>query len=405
MNSFYASVECLYNPSIRNKPVAVGGSEERRHGIILAKNDIAKRFDVRTGDTIWQAKQKCSNLIIVPPDYKKYIKFSKMASEIYNNYTNQVESFGLDECWLDVTGSTHLFGNGEQIAETIRHRIKSELGITCSIGVSFNKIFSKLGSDMKKPDAITIITKDNFKSKVWPLPAEDLLFVGRSTKNKLRRYGITTIGDIANSGINFLETILGKWGAYIWGYANGMDYSPVRNIEHHAEIKSIGNSITAPRDLITLNDIKIILYKMSESVTERLRESNLMCSTVQIWVRDNELNSYERQGKITIPCAETQAIFNKALNLFLVNHKSGKPVRSLGVRACNLNMADAYQLSFQPDIEQLRKREKLEETIDNIRHRFGHHSIQRCITLTDRNLSNINPKEDHIIHPVAWINN
>ena len=230
MNSFYASVECLYNPSIRNKPVAVGGSVEKRNGIILAKNDVAKRFGVKTGDALWQARQKCPNLVIVPPDFKKYIKLSRLAVEIYNSYTNLVEGFGLDECWLDVTGSTHLFGSGEEIAEAIRQRVKTELGITCSIGVSFNKIFAKLGSDMKKPDAITVITKDNYKSTVWPLPVEDLLFVGRATKQKLNRYGIKTIGDLACSNLSFLETLLGKWGSYLWGYANGLDASTVRDI-------------------------------------------------------------------------------------------------------------------------------------------------------------------------------
>jgi len=404
MNSFYASVECLYNPAIRNKPVAVGGSVVKRNGIILAKNDIAKRFGIKTGDALWQAKQKCPNLVIVPPDFKKYIKFSRLAVEIYNSYTNLVEGFGLDECWLDVTGSTHLFGTGEDIAESIRQRIKSELGITCSIGVSFNKIFAKLGSDMKKPDAVTIITRDNYKSTVWPLPVEDLLFVGRATKQKLNRYGIKTIGDLACSNLSFLETLLGKWGSYLWGYANGLDASPVRDIENYTDIKSIGNSITAPRDLTTINDIKIILYKMTESVTERLRESNLICSTVQLWARDNELASYERQTKLTVPCAETKEIFSKALELYIKNHKSGKPVRSLGVRACNLSVANAYQLSLDPDIQGLRKREQLEETIDKIRQRFGHYSIQRCVTLTDKNLSAINPKEDHTVHPVAWTN-
>lgn len=402
MNSFYASVECMCNPSISDKPVAVGGSEEKRTGIILAKNQIAKKYNVKTGETLWQARQKCPHLIVVPPDFKKYIHFSKMASKIYNNYTNLVESFGFDECWLDVTGTEHLFGNGEAVAETIRKRIKSELGITCSIGVSFNKVFAKLGSDMKKPDAVTLITKKNYKSKVWPLPVEDLLFVGKVTKQKLNRYGIKTIGDLARTDFKHLETLLGKWGYYLWGYANGLDASPVRDIENHADIKSIGNSITAPRDLMTINDIKIILYKMAESVTERLRENNLMCATVQLWVKDNELKSYERQAKLIVPCAETRELFNTALALYLKNHKTGKPVRALGVRAHNLLPSGSYQLSLDPEINKIRKREQLEETIDTIRQRFGHHSIQRCITLTDTGLSNINPKDEHTVHPIAW---
>lgn len=404
MNSFYANVECLYNPEIRNKPVAVAGNVEKRSGIILAKNQLAKQFNVQTGEPIWQAKLKCRDLVIVPPNYKRYLRFSKMAMKIYNEYTNLVEGFGLDEAWLDVTGSTHLFGSGEEIAETIRKRIKFELGITCSIGVSFNKVFAKLGSDMKKPDAITIITKDNFKDTAWKLPVGDLLFVGKSTKAKFKSYAISTIGDLAKANLDFIETIHGKWGTCLWGYANGLDTSPVRDIEHKMEIKSIGNSITAPRDLVTLNDIKIILYKMAESVTARMRENNMTASTVQISIRDKDLFSYERQCKLKVPCAETQELFEKALFLYQKHHTSKKPVRSLGVRACNLSFSKVQQLTLNSDINDLYKRERLEETIDNIRSRFGHHSIQRCITLTDKQLSNINPKDDHIIHPVAWTN-
>ena len=212
MNNFYASVECLYNPKLRGKPLAVGGDAEARHGIILAKNYEAKRFGVQTGEALWQAKQKCRELIIVEPHYDKYIRFSQMAREIYGEYTDQVESFGLDECWLDVTGSEKLFGTGRQIADQIRERIKFELGITASVGVSFNKVFAKLGSDMKKPDATTVIPPDSFREKVWPLPVNELLYVGRATHRKLHTYGVNTIGDLAKADVNFLKLVFGKVG-------------------------------------------------------------------------------------------------------------------------------------------------------------------------------------------------
>jgi len=248
LNNFYASVECLYNPDLRDKPVAVGGDVEARHGIILAKNYHAKKYGILTGEAIWQAQQKCRDLVVVPPNFKRYMRFSQMARDIYADYTDQCESFGLDECWLDVTGSYRLFGDGKAIADKIRERIKFEMGITASVGVSFNKIFAKLGSDIKKPDATTIISKDNFKDVVWKLPVNELLYVGRATHKKLNRYGIKTIGDLANTELKYLEYWLGKWGCMLWTFANGYDTSPVSNIGAKSLIKSVGNSTTTPRD-------------------------------------------------------------------------------------------------------------------------------------------------------------
>lgn len=248
-NNFYASIECLYNPSIRDLAVAVCGNVENRHGIVLAKNYIAKSAGVQTGEAIWQAKQKCPNLVVVPPSYDKYLRFSKMAREIYYEYTNQVDSFGLDECWLDVTGSTRLFGSGLDIANQIRNQVKEELGITISVGVSFNKIFAKLGCDMKKPDAVTIISKEKYKEVAWALPASDLLYVGRRTAKVLRSFGIQTIGDLAKTPPEFLHHKFGKNGLKLWNFANGYDQSPVRDIESIHLIKSVGNSTTTPHDL------------------------------------------------------------------------------------------------------------------------------------------------------------
>ncbi len=403
LNNFYASVECLYHPEYRGKPLAVLGDPEARHGIVLAKNYEAKFHDVKTGDPMWMAKQKCPDIIFVPPHYDLYMKHSKLVRDIYAEYTDKVEPYGLDECWLDVTGSSLLFGSGKDIANEIRSRVKSELGVSVSVGVSFNKIFAKLGSDMKKPDATTVIESERFKEIVWPLPVKELLYVGRATHNKLRRKGIFTIGDLADADPENLRFWLGKMGIVLWQFANGLDTSPVTNIGAKSMIKTVGNSTTAPRDLISNEDIKITLMVLSESVSARLREYGFICRTVQIGIRDNGLNWIERQGKLEIPNRTAKSIFELAFSLFK-KHTNGKPIRSLSVRACDLEPIDHVQLSLLPDVSQLQKQEELEAAMDNLRNRFGHFSVQKGLMLTDKELSALDPKNDHIIHPMSFFN-
>lgn len=403
LDAFYASVECLHNPALRGKPVAVVGDPELRHGIVLAKSYEAKRFNVQTGDAMWQARQKCKDIIFVPAHYDQYLKFSGLSKEIFSRYSDRCEPFGLDESWIDLTGCTKLFGSGEQVAAELRQKVKYELGITASVGVSFNKVFAKLGSDMNKPDGTTVIPFESFREKVWPLPVKDLLYVGRATTNKLRAYGILTIGDLAKADMSFLEQRLGKIGVMLWTFANGLDTSPVSNIGAKSMIKSIGNSTTAPRDLVTDEDIKITLYALCESVAERLREHDFRCRTVQLTMRDNALRSMERQLALAYPTCLAQVIFDAALLLFKRHHVSGLPIRSLGVRACNLFVQDAVQLSLYPDIAKAQEQEVLETAIDDIRRRYGHFAIQRGIMLTDKNLSALNPKDDHIIHPMGFL--
>ena len=403
LNNFYASVECLYHPEYRGKPLAVLGDPKARHGIVLAKNYEAKAYGVQTGDPMWMAKKKCPDIVFVPPHYDLYMKHSKLIREIYSEYTDKVEPYGLDECWLDVSGSTMLFGSGEDIANEIRKRVKFELGVSVSVGVSFNKIFAKLGSDMKKPDATTVIESNRFKEIVWPLPVKELLYVGRATHAKLKRKGIFTIGDLANSNPENLQFWLGKMGVVLWQFANGLDTSPVSNIGAKSLIKTVGNSTTAPRDLMTDEDIKITLMLLSESVSARLREYGFICRTVQIGIRDNELEWFERQGKLEIPNRTAKSIFELAFSLFK-KHTNGKPIRSLSVRACDLKPMDFIQLSLLPDVAQLQKQEELESAMDNLRNRFGHFSVQKGMMLCDTELSNLNPKNDHIIHPMSFFN-
>lgn len=402
MNNFYASVECLYDPLLRDKPVAVGGDPQARHGIVLAKNDIAKKCGVKTGEALWQARQKCPNIVFVSPHFDRYIRFSKMAGEIYRDYTSQIEPFGLDESWLDVTGS-RISDDGGIIADSIRERVKSELGITASVGVSFNKIFAKLGSDMKKPDATVVIGSDDFREKVWPLPVQELLYVGNATYRKLKGYGIHTIGELARTDPETLKYWFGVIGIMLWQFANGLDTSKVSEEGYQSVIKSIGNSTTTPRDLTCREDVKITLYLLAESVAARLREHGFICRTVQISVRDNKLISFERQTKLPEPVCVSNTLAEAALRLFDRNVKEPFAIRSIGVRACDLMSADFRQMSLMPDAQKLLRKENLERTVDGIRNRYGHFSIRRGIMLTDEKLSGENPKDDHTIYPIAFL--
>ena len=404
MNACYASIECLYDPSIRNLPVAVGGDVEARHGIILAKNQIAKRFGVKTGEALWQAKQKCPELHIVPPHFDRYLRFSRMAREIYADYTDLVEPFGLDEVWCDVTGTQKLRERGmEMLANEIRERVKFELGITVSVGASWNKIFAKLGSDYKKPDAVTVFTPENYRDKVWSLPASDLLGVGRATERKLASRGIHTIGDIAAAPPSMLRGFLGKWGLILHDFAAGYDSSPVARAGDEAVIKSIGNSTTTPRDLCCDEDAGIVYWMLCESVAERMRESGFLCRGVQVHIRDNELASFERQLKLESPTCLASTLHEAAMRLLRENWDWHKPLRSIGVRATDLLPASTpVQCSIFEDSERQEKRERLERSVDDLRRRFGHYCVGRAVCVSDPTLRNISPKDDHVIHPVGY---
>ncbi len=395
MNNFYANVECRHHPEWQGEAIAVVGDAEKRHGIVLAKSEAAKRFGVKTGEPLWQARSKCPEILFVPPHFDLYQKYSVLAKEIYANYTERVESFGLDECWLDVTNSPHFGGNGVMIADEIRRRIREELGLSASVGVSFNKIFAKLGSDMKKPDATTHISRENFKEKVWPLPVGELLFVGSATRKRLQMHGIETIGDLALAEQEMLRRNMGKNGGMLWEYANGNDDSPVAKLEEEREVKSIGNSTTTPHDLATEEEIKITLYVLCESVAARLREQNLLCSTVQITLRDSLLHTIDRQGKLDYESCVSGVLFDKAWSLYRTSGFTRRPLRLIGVRACELSHGGAEQLSLFADHTKTKRQEQEERAIDKIREKFGHFSVQRGIMMMDTELSGINPKERH----------
>ena len=403
LNNFYASVECLYNPTLRGKPVAVAGDPANRHGIILAKNMPAKKLGVKTGEAIWQAKNKVPDLICVPPQYDKYLRFSRAARKIYYRFTNQVESFGIDEAWLDVSGSVNLFGSGPEIAEKIRKTVKNELGLTVSIGVSWNKIFAKFGSDYKKPDAVTCITQDNYQDIIWPKPASDLLYVGHATERKLKGIAILTIGDLAKRDPALLKLSLGKWGLILSDFARGLDSSPVRVIDERSAVKSIGNGVTTPRDITSADDAKLVFICLAESVAARLRENALKCTGVEITLRDSSLYTVTRQTKLSYPTYFSEDIFNAAMQLLNRNYDfyTNKHLRSIGVRGINLVTAEkGYQLEmFVADNTD--KKDRLAKAVDHLRRRYGHDAVLRATTLLDDKLR-INPKDDHVIHPYSY---
>ena len=398
-NKFYASVESLYRPEVRDKPMAVGGSTQSRHGIILTKNELASKYGLTVGEPLWQARQKCPELIIVPPNYPLYLRFSRLCRKVYEDYTDRIEPFGLDECWLDITGCGR---DGEEVANEIRERIKYELGITVSVGVSFNKIFAKLGSDYKKPDAVTVIGRDNYKSVAWPLACKELLFVGRSTTRKLNYYGIETIGDIARCDVAFLKKILGKNGETLWRFANGLDSAEVRHMDEIDDVKSVGNSTTTVRDLVDEDDVKTVMRVLCESVARRLREQGLRGRVITISVRDNALNSFTRQCRMRGSTDISSELLTYAMSLFREHYEWDSPIRSLGVSVSDFDTDFCEQFDFYSTVENREKQEKLENTLDTLRRRFGSYCVQRAFQLERPELSGFNPHDEHIIHPIAY---
>ena len=400
MNNFFATVECRGREDLIGKPVAVGGDAEARHGIILAKNYEAKSYGVSTGESILEARRKCPQLVILPPHYDEYVRVSRAARRIYSDYTDLIESFGIDECWIDVSDSEYLFGSGVRIADEIRERVKRELGVTVSIGVSFNKIFAKLGSDLKKPDATTLISRENFKTLVWRLPAEELLFVGRATKRRLNTLGIFTIGELANADSDLLSRFLGKNGVMLQNFALGRDGAPVLQKDTFYTVKSVGNSTTTPRDISTLREAEIVFAVLCESVAVRLRREEKKCRTVSISVRSSDLSWCSKQCRVE-PTYSEREIYRAAMELY-GSVKRGGPVRSLGVCGSDLCPEKDEQISiFEGETIGRARLEVLEKTADSIRDRFGKYAIRRGLMLEDRVLSGFAPYEDHTVHPIA----
>ncbi len=414
MNSFFASVEMLFRPELRLVPMAVAGDAEKRRGIILAKNELAKACGVQTAETIWQARRKCPHLQLVHPDHSRYQQYSEQAFAIFCRLTDKVESFGLDEAWMDVTGSTALFGDGPAMADWLRRQTKEELGLTCSVGVSFTKVFAKLGSDMRKPDATTVITRDNYRQLVWPLPVGELLYVGEATGKRLNQVGIKTIGDLARCDPDLLRQWLGRHGPDLWREANGEGDATVAAAAARHEVKSISNSTTTAQDLTTNEQVKAVIYQLADQVAVRLRAHRLRGRTVQVSIRDSQFRTIDRQAPLPRLTDLAADIAPLAMAIFAAQYPWQYPVRNLGVRVTDLAGEDALEQmtlqelpqgepamttsapagqpglpnktdrqSGQPEVSPMRRRRQaqLESTLDTLRGRFGIQKISRGLTM------------------------
>ena len=380
LNCFFASVELLDKPALQNVPVAVCGDPASRHGIILAKNEAAKRMGVQTAETVWQAKQKCPHLILLPPHHSLYADYSRRVNTIYGQYTDLVEPFGIDESWLDVTGSLHLFGgDARQLADDIRARLRQELSLTISVGVSFNKVFAKLGSDYKKPDATTVISRENWRDMVWPLPVGDLLFVGRAARRTLSQFGVETIGQLAACKPELLEQLMGKAGLQLYRYANGLDDAPVRPQHEQEPVKSVGNSTTFPENLTRWEQVRGGLQMLCDSVAARLRQQGLYCGGIAVGVRDAQFRTVSRQMRLPGPTHLMRDIYGAALELTGRIWKAPNPVRLLSVTALYItDSADSYQqldLLAGDATACDRRQEQLESAMDAIRGKYGRDAI------------------------------
>ncbi len=381
LNNFFASVSLLFSPTIKDLPVAICGSKEERHGIVLAKNEVAKSFGVKTAEAIFEAQAKCPDLVILPPMMEEYKKYSHACREIFKRYTDLIEPFGIDECWLDVTGSTLLFGDGETIANRIRNDIKRELGITASVGVSFNKIFAKLGSDMKKPDATTVISKENFKEKVWPLPITDLLFVGKSSAARLNSSGIFTIGDLAECEEETLKKLLGKNGSDLHRYALGLDDSPVHSINEESKPKSVGRSVTGAKDFENEDEVWKTFLELSTEISDCLHKHSLLAGGVQIHLRNQLLATREISRALNTPTNSPLLIAKKGMEIFKTNNIA-LPLRSVGIRAINLKEDGAFiQQDLFGESEKERQIEMVEDSVYSVRKKFGSDAVKRGSTI------------------------
>lgn len=411
MNAFYASVEQHRHPELRGIPMAVAGDPKNRHGIILAKSKEAKAYGVSTAEAIWEARQKCPQLVVVPPNYPLYLRYSQLSRRIYYGYTSQVEPFGLDECWLDVTGSLDALGDdAPTIAREISEQVKAELGLTVSVGLSWNKVFAKLGSDSDAGDGVQLITRENYRRWVWPRAVGDLLYVGPATRRKLAAMGIFTIGELATFPLELIRERFGVVGGWLQAFARGEDDSPVKELcegtwDVERAVKGVGNGLTAPHDLQNPAEAKALVYLLSESVAQRLREGHWRARTIAVGVRDKNLRGYGRQTSLPSPTCLTEDVAKAAWRL-IESHEpldASHPIRALHVRATNLVAAsEPWQGDLFGDGERRRAAERLEAAVDGLRQRFGNHCVRRLSELADGALAPLDIKRDNIIHPVGY---
>ncbi len=397
-NSFYASVELLEHPELREVPVAVCGDPDGRHGIVLAKNEAAKRYGIQTAETIWQARAKCPQLTLLPPHRERYREFYTRINEIYQEYTVRVEPFSIDESWLDVTRTWHLFAASPgQLADRLRARVRDETGLTISVGVSFNKVFAKMGSDYKKPDATTLITPENYRRLLWPLPVGDMLFVGQRMNARLEAMGIRTIGELAAADPRLLADTFGKLGAELSAYARGEDRAEVRRWGEKEPVKSIGNGMTFKHDLHTPSEVRTGLSALAEEVAARLRRHGLYAGAVQVTIKGADLKSIQRQKQLPMSTHLARDLERESLELVRSHWPAGRPIRMLTVTALGLTEEPfAVQQSLFDDAPRPDpRREALEHSLDQIRAKYGRNAIADANVLrNDLGLEGLSIQED-----------
>ncbi|MCR5228899.1 MAG: DNA polymerase IV [Solobacterium sp.] len=403
INHCYAQIEEMKHPQLRDVPMAVGGHEEKRHGIILAKNDLAKRGGVKTGESLREARSACPDLLIIPPAYDDYIYYTEQVKNIYREYSDTVESFGLDEAWVDYTDSQHLFGDPVVTARNIQERVLREIGLTVSVGVSWNKVFAKLGSDMKKPSGLTVITEENYRDIVWPLPVGDLLYVGPATQRKLHERALYTIGDLANYPEYYLRKNMGAAGTMIHAFANGLDPSPVALNSFRAPVKSVGNAMTMIHDTESAEEVRPVYFMLCESVASRLKDEGAEGNVVTVTMRSSDLNWYMHQKKLDAYTDVSSEILHSAMELVEKNYDFSMPLRAVGVTVSGLRgCRGGRQLSIFAD-EQAHDRSRLMDTaMDDIRSKYGFYTVRRACTAVDPALTGFNAKGDHTIHPIGY---
>lgn len=396
LNNFFASVEIARNPELKGKPVIVCGDPKKRHGIVLAKNEEAKKYGIKTAETVYSALKKCPDVVRVPSHHDEYERYSRLVKAIYARYTEKIEECSIDECALDVTESVQLFGTGEQIAEKIRGQVKAELGLTVSIGVSFNKVFAKLGSELKKPDAVTVILKEDVAQKVHPLPVGNLWLVGGATEQTLRSLGIRTIGDLAAADEGLLIKSLGKRGRQVRVYARGEDDEPVHWQKTAADVKSIGNSMTLPQDITDKEQVKRWFYALAESVSARMRSAGIgRADTVHIVIRNENMQDFACQTKMP-PTALCGDIAKAAYKLYCERSLFGIRVRMVGLSVSGFDY-NIRQLTIGQGENDYEKKERAESAVAKLREKYGFSTLQRGIALEDEqtNALDIRSKKPH----------
>ena len=393
-NNFFASCEILEKPELRDVPLAVAGDPENRLGVVVAKNELAKKAGVKTTDTVWQAKKKCPGIVFVPPRHKFYKEISDRVNGIYRDYSDYVEPASIDESYLDLTGTLDYYGmTARELADTIRERVKREIGVTISVGVANNKVFAKMGSDYKKPDATTVILGEDYKEILWPLPVSDLLFAGKASVKLLNAKDIRTVGDLARQPKERIASLLGRGGETLWAYANGLDAEPVRRWGEKPEVKSVSHGMTFRRDLVTREEIETGVAVQADRIAMSLRRQELKGSVITVQIKTPQLVTISRQVSLNHYTWLEHEIREVAMKLIEEHWHIGDPIRAITVGVSKLvpgseavEQLDLFDLMGSGNGNGSKDRErqdKMEAAVDAIRRKVGNTAVTPGVQQND----------------------